>query len=332
MIAAFTAQESSALFHLLTSNATDIVLKTDRVGFVVHAMPSVVQAGRLLPGEWVGRHLLDIVEPSHSTEIAARHRAAMTGRSDDSWTEFPAWTAQGEERWFEVRMGPLAGAGEAPYGVLAVMRSIEERKQFERRLFAASMTDQLTGLSNRTAFIAMLRHLLDRGAESGAESGGETGCETGCETGGETGRPGDGTGAAGCLAIFDIDHFKAINLRYGQSVGDDVLVAFADFIRMMLRSQDIISRIGGESIGVLLPGAQPGQAEAICRRIVASIADIGGAGGSAIPITASAGAARIAGSVDDTLNHAEVALALAKAKGRNRLEMDAGSMVRAALG
>lgn len=164
----------------------------------------------------------------------------------------------------------------------------------QEQIFAAAMTDPLTGLTNRKAFIAMLQHLVD-------------------------------TRVGGCLALFDIDHFKTINMKYGQAVGDEVLVVFADLLRTLMRSEDTISRIGSESIGILLPRARADQAEAICARVVTTLSEVRQTAGSQrLAITASAGVARIEGSLDDTLKRAELALFFAKAKGRNRLEMDEG--------
>jgi PleD family two-component response regulator len=78
-------------------------------------------------------------------------------------------------------------------------------------------------------------------------------------------------------------------------------------------------------LGVLLPQARPDQAEAICARVIAALSDIRQtAGSNGFSITASAGVARIEGSLDDTFKRAELALFFAKAKGRNRLEMDGG--------
>lgn len=293
----FTPQEGAALYCLLAEDSGDIVIRTDAQGFIVHASRGIERMGALNGEELFGRHLVDLAEPGHAATIRAKHRQVAAGRPDDSWTEFAALGEQDGENWFAVRMRRIADVSGCSQGVLSVVRSIAERKTFERRLFVATMTDQLTGLTNRTAFTSMLRHMLD-----GLELSGEQ----------------------GCLAIFDLDHFKAINLKYGQSVGDEVLVAFAGYLRTAMRGRDIISRIGGESLGVLLPEVSPAQAETLCRRIVANIAEIGDLGGEAgIAITASAGVARIAASVDDTIRRAEVALALAKAKGRNRLEMDA---------
>ncbi|HVR92195.1 MAG TPA: sensor domain-containing diguanylate cyclase [Novosphingobium sp.] len=286
----FTPQESSALYGLLAEDTGDMILKTDREAFIVHASPPVDRRGFPLANELFGPHLLDLVHPSAAGEIRAKHDAVINGRPDGSWVEFPAQSYGAPERWFEIQMRALTDDHGRTYGALSIMRSIEERRSFEKQLFVASMTDPLTGLTNRRAFIQMLRHIVE-------------------------------ARVGGCLAIFDIDHFKAINMKYGQTVGDEVLVVFAELVRTLMRAEDIISRIGSESLGVLLPHSTPDSAQAICQRIVAALAEIGQAQGAhGFAITASAGLAPITGSLDNTIKDAEQALTLAKAKGRNRIE------------
>jgi diguanylate cyclase (GGDEF)-like protein/PAS domain S-box-containing protein len=290
----FTRNESSALYRLLAENTTDIILKTDRDGFIVHASPAIERLGLARPDLLIGPHILDLVHPSRAAAVRSVHEAAIGGRAAGNWVEFPALTGDDRERWFEIQLRCLADDRDEIYGALGIMRSIEERRTYEEKLFAAAMTDALTGLTNRKAFIAMLQHLVDNRV-------------------------------AGCLAIFDIDHFRTINMQHGQAFGDEVLVVFADLLRSTMRRQDIISRIGGESLGVLLPGTTPAQAEAICGRVIATLGEIREAlGADAFSITASAGVACIGGSLDDSIKRTELALFLAKGKGRNRLEMEAG--------
>jgi diguanylate cyclase (GGDEF)-like protein/PAS domain S-box-containing protein len=290
----FNSRDMSVLYRLLAEDAADIILKTDRSGYILHASPGIGRLGHQLGGQLIGHHLVDLVHPTFAALVKAEHDAAIAGRQGGQWIELPAVTATGEKRWFEIQIrGLVDDLGEVS-GAISVMRSIEDRRALEEQLFAAAMTDPLTGLTNRKAFIAMLQHLVDHGI-------------------------------GGCLALFDIDHFKAINMQYGQSVGDEVLVVFSDLLRTLMRSDDIVSRIGSESLGVLLPRATPDQAEAICARVIATMSEIRQTSGSKrLSITASAGAARIEGSLDDTLRRAELALFFAKAKGRNRLEMDEG--------
>jgi diguanylate cyclase (GGDEF)-like protein/PAS domain S-box-containing protein len=287
-----TAEESATLYRLLADNTTDVILKTDRQGAIVHVSDAVAGLGLPQPESLTGRHLGELAQPSASAMLVAAHAAAIAGHGEAGWTEFPALTTDGGERWLAIQMKGLRDASGHIYGAVSIMRSIEERRSFEEKLFNAAMTDPLTGLTNRRAFIAMLQHMIDNDTE-------------------------------GCLALFDIDHFKAINMQYGQSIGDEVLVIFSDLLRVSMRSEDIISRIGSESWAVLLPNAPTHQAEEMCRLVITTLSEISRATGSGgLHVTASAGVAHIAGSLDSTIQRAELALFLAKAKGRNRLEMD----------
>lgn len=289
----FTARESSALRILLAENANDIILKTDRRGYILHASPSIERWGLPLPGSLTGTHILHLAHPSCAAQLRREHAAVIDARQDGGWTEFLALAADGRESWFEIRMHCLLDEANQAYGAVSLLRSIEERRRLEDQLFTAAMTDPLTGLTNRRAFIAMLQHIVDKRIH-------------------------------GCLAVFDIDYFKAINMQHGQAAGDEVLLAFSDLLRSLMRAEDIISRISGEKLSVLLPHVSAAEAEAICRRIIAALAEIrSSAGADSFPITASAGITPIGGTLDTTLKRAELALFLAKAKGRNRLEIDA---------
>ncbi len=50
----------------------------------------------------------------------------------------------------------------------------------------------------------------------------------------------------GALMLFDMDNFKLVNDIYGHDMGDQVLIAFAEIVRHNTRSDDVISRIGGD--------------------------------------------------------------------------------------
>ena len=56
-----------------------------------------------------------------------------------------------------------------------------------------------------------------------------------------------------CLALWDLDHFKHINDKYGHGVGDRVLKLFADIIQSRIRKVDLFARIGGEEFVLLMP-------------------------------------------------------------------------------
>ncbi len=60
------------------------------------------------------------------------------------------------------------------------------------------------------------------------------------------------SGQAFCIALIDLDHFKAVNDRHGHNVGDDVLRSFARDAVHSLRETDFIARWGGEEFLVLM--------------------------------------------------------------------------------
>jgi diguanylate cyclase (GGDEF)-like protein len=67
--------------------------------------------------------------------------------------------------------------------------------------------------------------------------------------------------------LFDIDHFKSINDRFGHAVGDRVIQAISTCLRGGLRSHELVARYGGEEFAVLLPGCTPAEAEMIANRL-----------------------------------------------------------------
>jgi diguanylate cyclase len=70
-----------------------------------------------------------------------------------------------------------------------------------------------------------------------------------------------------CLALLDVDNFKALNDRYGHQAGDDALVHLARVIREALRPSDTVARYGGEEFIVLLPETDPDDAIAVVTRL-----------------------------------------------------------------
>lgn len=274
--------EYSALYRLVATSPTDLVIKTDRRGHIVHATMGSASLGCAFLGDPCGRHLLDLFHPSCAEPILDDFEAATTAAADGDWVEVLAVREDGAQSWMELRLVGLPTGG-----ALGILRSIAERRALEDRLFAAAMTDPLTRLTNRGAFVAMLDHLVEQGAP-------------------------------GHLALFDIDHFRTVNLRHGHSGGDRLLVAFARLLRRLLRPDDILSRTGGGTFGVLLPDAGAAEAERACARVIDAIGEMN-SGVRDDPLTVSAGVAPFASSADASLRSAELALLSAKAHGRARL-------------
>ncbi len=126
------------------------------------------------------------------------------------------------------------------------------------------------------------------------------------------------------LLMFDVDHFKQVNDQHGHNVGDQVLRMIGDVCRDILRSVDIIGRIGGEEFAALLPQTPVDPAMMVAERLRLAIhqAKIPLADGGTLSVTASFGVVEIDGEcldLDKLLNSADQALYKAKAEGRDRV-------------
>lgn len=69
------------------------------------------------------------------------------------------------------------------------------------------------------------------------------------------------------VLMIDLDHFKAVNDKYGHFVGDEVLVNFSQRTAALLRSEAVFGRYGGEEFIVFCPNTNAHDAAAIAKRI-----------------------------------------------------------------
>jgi two-component system, cell cycle response regulator len=127
------------------------------------------------------------------------------------------------------------------------------------------------------------------------------------------------------VALCDIDYFKRVNDRYGHKAGDDVLRAVVQRMRSSLRPYDIVGRLGGDELGVLLTGVDAEEAALIAGRMARAVADTAVAvDGTGVQVTLSVGIAGLDAShegkaPDALLDAADRALYRAKAAGRARV-------------
>ena len=186
------------------------------------------------------------------------------------------------------------------FGVLAVLATLGvlwiEVEQLQSDLARLAMVDPLTATLNRRAFMLEYERELSRCMREKS---------------------------AFALAIFDLDHFKDVNDRFGHLVGDQVLRSVADTLRASLRGHDVLGRYGGEEFALLMPGADATAALAATERARVAVGERPVAAGSiAVPMTVSAGVAvfGVDGSdCESLLRSADAALYEAKRGGRNRV-------------
>jgi len=123
--------------------------------------------------------------------------------------------------------------------------------------------------------------------------------------------------------MFDLDHFKQINDRFGHGAGDDVLASVGETLRSTLRASDFGGRYGGEEFLMLLPGTDQSGALEVAEKLRRAIEQLEFQQPE-LQVTASFGIATYpldALEADGLLRMADRALYTAKASGRNRVEL-----------
>jgi diguanylate cyclase (GGDEF)-like protein len=127
------------------------------------------------------------------------------------------------------------------------------------------------------------------------------------------------------VLIGDIDHFKRINDSWGHDCGDRVLQAVARTLQQHVRSDDLVSRFGGEEFVLLLMRTTPEEAERVAERIRAQLSADGYVLAAGQRITISFGIAPVAANtaLTDALTRADALLYSAKQAGRDRVHVAA---------
>jgi two-component system cell cycle response regulator len=126
-----------------------------------------------------------------------------------------------------------------------------------------------------------------------------------------------------CVAMCDVDHFKAINDEFGHSAGDRVLQQIARSLTEYVRRNDIVARWGGEEFLVIFSEIKLTAARIVAERLRGRLANTPQVDDGPDQISVSIGLARLgSGSTAETLiEEADQALYRAKARGRNRVEV-----------
>ena len=169
-------------------------------------------------------------------------------------------------------------------------------KRHQIRLRKQSQTDQLTGLSSRHHFYETAKAILQR-SESELQDVG--------------------------FILFDMDHFKSINDKYGHLVGDWVLQNTAEVVKTSCRQNDLAGRLGGEEFAIFLPACNLKKAQQlaeICRKAISQVDTT--ETGYRFDISASFGvtSTELSGyDLMDLIADADKAMYSAKSKGRNQI-------------
>ena len=287
-------RESEQNFRRLFDSLQDVYYRTNAQGVVQHVGPGVRRVLGYEPHEIEGR-TAESYYP-HSTDRDAFKAAIL---ADGEVSDFPGQMVRRDGQVIDISISSHALYDHAGNfaGVEGIYRDVTQRKNLERELQRLATTDMLTGIANRRAFLET------------AESAYAHSCHSGEPL---------------TLLMLDLDHFKAINDRYGHLEGDRALVAFAQAVKSQLRASDAVGRLGGEEFGVLLPLTTLAEGLEAAHRILQSVRalQLSDDTGQAYRITTSLGVGAFRQSdrsLRDMLDRADQALYLAKHRGRDQI-------------
>jgi diguanylate cyclase (GGDEF)-like protein/PAS domain S-box-containing protein len=257
---------------------------------------------------------LDLFHPDDLPDVMFDIDRIVTGKAADTGRERRVRTADGHYVWVEDRTRALYDDKHNLAAIEGIIIDINDRKAAEVELARYALSDPVTGLANRKAFMNELGRAFTS-ARHGA--------------------------AAFAIHYIDLDRFKDINDVLGHSKGDELLKAVAERLTSLSRaSGDLVARFGGDEFAILQTAvSEPSDAGAFAARILGELAEPFGLG-TELHITASIGIAVYAREVsgpEEMIKQADVALYRAKELGRNQFhfhseELDVATIERVMLG
>jgi diguanylate cyclase (GGDEF)-like protein len=295
---------ASRVFHGRKPNLPGLVLGA--IAWIAAVMTVAPEASAMRMT--VGAGIIAIYAALTATELWSERRRTLQRR----WTAIVVPVLHGFVLMLPILLGDLLHPHEKMFsgsiwvtvfsvelvlyavGTVFVIFMLVSERTVTAHQTAASM-DPLTGMFNRRGFAEATSRVIEREANAG--------------------RP-------VTVLIFDIDHFKSINDRFGHPAGDEILKLFATVVVNTLRISDLSGRIGGEEFAALLPcSLEDGVIAA--ERVREAFADSGiaieeGPVDTTVSIGVAGGPAGT--ELEVLLAAADTALYQAKRNGRNRVE------------
>jgi diguanylate cyclase (GGDEF)-like protein/PAS domain S-box-containing protein len=217
---------SEERYRLLAENSSDVVMQLGNDGVIRWVSPSLTAMLGWQQAEWIGRPGREFLEHRGDTEThQANLEALQAGRSVVARDRIRS--RSGTWHWVETHACPFRTANGAIDGLVAFFRTIDAEVEAEAALARQASTDALTGLPNRRETFRQLEELT---RSCGADL------------------------PPLALAFCDLDWFKRVNDSHGHAAGDALLVAVGERLRTALRPDDLVGRIGGDELLVVLVG------------------------------------------------------------------------------
>ncbi|MGZ4955463.1 MAG: EAL domain-containing protein [Methylobacter sp.] len=249
-------------------------------------------AGEVSAQDIVGKDDYQLAWKEQAEDYRADDRQVMESNISKLGFEEQQTTFDGSNIWLRTSKVPLQNEVNETIGVLGIYDDITEQKHIEERIHYLANFDPLTGLPNRTQLNDHLEYALGLAKRSNGHL---------------------------ALMFLDLDHFKDINDSLGHSIGDALLIELAKRLRLVLRAEDMVTRLGGDEFILLLPGIDAVGAGRVAQKLLDAIAESYWIELYDLAITASIGIALYpedGGDLEALSKSADAAMYRAKQEGR----------------
>lgn len=286
--------ESERRYRLLVENATDGVAHV-RDGRFVWVSPTVEQLSGWRPEQLVGRSVAEYLHPDDLDGLADLQARRRDEPDALMVAQLRLRNAGGTHNWVEVRVRPFVDEDGRADGNAVSLRLVDGEVAARQALERRARYDEVTGLMNRTEVLERLTGLPRGPRRSGTEV---------------------------AVLFCDVDGLKVVNDTYGHRAGDMVLRSVADRVVAGVRADDLVARIGGDELLVVLNGVHDlAQAVEVAEKLRASVARPLAVDGAALVPSLSIGVAlaRPGDGPEELVARADAAMYAAKTAGRDRV-------------
>ena len=269
----------------------DAVITTDAAGRVEYLNTVAEALTGWTRAEACGRELVEVFQVRQ-----AEYSELVTGSKDMAVHGSLLVNRAQQEIAIDQSVAPICGRDSEVIGSVLVFRDVSQQRRHAREMTYQATHDALTGLYNRRAFEERLGQLLTRAKMDRSQH---------------------------VLLYLDLDQFKIVNDACGHPAGDQLLRQLAAALQKEVRQKDVLARLGGDELGILLTDCPETAGETVADKILRAVSDFRFIWKERIfTISASIGLVPFGSESENAasiLSAADAACYTAKDKGRNRV-------------